>query len=552
MRTRDHVVLGIAAGAVMGLSGAATAQELYFTEYQFNNPKIKAIGFDGSNLRELFTIPMEHWLPVGLTVNPATGRVFWSDSTWPSHDLLTAGVDGVPAPASIVNIAGNASRGASLDAMGRIYFTVDNTIRRVDADGSNLVTLITTPDAGTIGAPVVDATNGHVYFPHTRQIRRMDLDGGNVKTVVRGSSQPRAIRLDVENGYIYWIDADTLTDFLGRARLDGSEFTVLHDFSPGVVQSPGLIDFVIDPAGGKIYVADELVNTIYSMNIDGSGATPFYTSPAGLTPSGLALSTGEPAQAVADCNENGVPDAQDILTATSLDCNENGVPDECEADACPDDVVLQDNGTDAANSGGRAIGWPSNWEQFQPFEVPAGGWTIGRIELDGFTTNYVDGSGFNLTIWPDNGAGAPDESGNALFEAPTVNFRFDTDNPNWVSVDAGVTLPEGLYWLRLSANDLVDYAGTINQGFAGLQSWFRANSGALSVGSTPLAVRLIEGEPNDCAADFDGDGTVAVPDIFAFLSAWFAMDESAEFDGSPGITVPDIFAFLSAWFAGCA
>ena len=54
-----------------------------------------------------------------------------------------------------------------------------------------------------------------------------------------------------------------------------------------------------------------------------------------------------------------------------------------------------------------------------------------------------------------------------------------------------------------------------------------------------------------CPADFDGNGTVDVPDIFAFLSAWFAGDASADVDGTPGIGVPDIFAFLSLWFAGC-
>ena len=31
-----------------------------------------------------------------------------------------------------------------------------------------------------------------------------------------------------------------------------------------------------------------------------------------------------------DCNDNGVPDAQDIAQGTSLDCNSNGVPDECD------------------------------------------------------------------------------------------------------------------------------------------------------------------------------------------------------------------------------
>jgi len=52
-----------------------------------------------------------------------------------------------------------------------------------------------------------------------------------------------------------------------------------------------------------------------------------------------------------------------------------------------------------------------------------------------------------------------------------------------------------------------------------------------------------------CRADFDGDDTVGVPDIFAFLSAWFAASATADIDGD-GIGVPDIFAFLSLWFAG--
>jgi hypothetical protein len=55
-----------------------------------------------------------------------------------------------------------------------------------------------------------------------------------------------------------------------------------------------------------------------------------------------------------------------------------------------------------------------------------------------------------------------------------------------------------------------------------------------------------------CEADFDGNGAAGVPDIFAFLSAWFAGNPVADFDNSGGApSVPDIFAFLSAWFAGC-
>jgi hypothetical protein len=546
-----RVSLAFAAAASLITCSSAFAQELYFTEYQFNNPKIKAIGFDGSNLRELFTIPPSFWLPLGLAVNPANQRIYWSDSTFPSHDILAAGVNGSPAPASIINVAGNASRGSSLDAMGRIYFTVDNTIRRVNADGSGLATLITTPAAGTIGSPCVDATNGHVYFPYLHQIRRMDLDGTNVKTVVRGISNPRAIQIDIASNSIYWIDADTISDYVGRARLDDTEFTVIHDLSPSVVQSSGLIDLLLHAAGGKLYVGDELANTIYSMNLDGSGALPFYTSPAGLTPSGLALSTGAPAQPVMDCDGNTVPDAQQIASNPSLDCNNNGFLDACEADPCPDAALLHDGGSDAANSQGRALGWPSSWEQFQPFDVPAEGWTIGRIGLDGFTTNYHDGTGFSVTLWPDDGTGnAPDENGSPIAEIPVMNFRFDTDAANWVYADIDpVELPTGRFWLRLTANDPITYAATVNNGFNGLQSRFRGSSGILQIGSLPLAVRIYEG--NECVADFDGDGDVAVPDIFAFLSAWFASDPSADLDGTPGIAVPDIFFFLSLWFAGC-
>jgi hypothetical protein len=54
-----------------------------------------------------------------------------------------------------------------------------------------------------------------------------------------------------------------------------------------------------------------------------------------------------------------------------------------------------------------------------------------------------------------------------------------------------------------------------------------------------------------CQADFNNNGTADVPDIFAFLSAWFAQDSSADFDNNGQVQVPDIFSFLNAWFAGC-
>jgi probable HAF family extracellular repeat protein len=54
-----------------------------------------------------------------------------------------------------------------------------------------------------------------------------------------------------------------------------------------------------------------------------------------------------------------------------------------------------------------------------------------------------------------------------------------------------------------------------------------------------------------CPADFNGDGSLAVSDIFAFLNAWFADDHRADFNRANCLTVQDIFDFLNAWFAGC-
>lgn len=60
-----------------------------------------------------------------------------------------------------------------------------------------------------------------------------------------------------------------------------------------------------------------------------------------------------------------------------------------------------------------------------------------------------------------------------------------------------------------------------------------------------------ECEEPDCLCDWDGNNELGVPDIFAFLSSWFAAEPAADFDGQNGIGVPDIFSFLACWFAGC-
>ena len=68
---------------------------------------------------------------------------------------------------------------------------------------------------------------------------------------------------------------------------------------------------------------------------------------------------------------------------------------------------------------------------------------------------------------------------------------------------------------------------------------------------TLLRIDAATAAPPVCVADWDNDGVLGVPDIFAFLADWFAQAPQADFDGNDLIEVPDQFAFLAAWFAGC-
>jgi hypothetical protein len=57
--------------------------------------------------------------------------------------------------------------------------------------------------------------------------------------------------------------------------------------------------------------------------------------------------------------------------------------------------------------------------------------------------------------------------------------------------------------------------------------------------------------PNDCIADFNGDGAVNTQDVLGFLNAWSAGDSSADINGDGTVNTQDVLAFLNLWSAGC-
>jgi hypothetical protein len=509
MRAARLAVLAVAA-----LTPFALAQtQLYIGEYQFQAARMAAVNLDGTNPHQLFALAPSDWLPIGVTFSPATNRLFWMDSGGASdlHSATTSGAS----PVFIASVPGFA-RGISLDASGRIYFSTNNMVDRINADGTGLITIYTSPTTDPVGNPRVDATNSHVYVGAAGVIVRMDLSGNNQKTIVRGISQPRAIALDVAEGFIYWIDADTISDYIGRARLDGTDFRVLIDHSPNSVGSSGLSDLIVDPVHNKLYFADELTGQVWSANTDGTNAVPIYTSPAGLSPAALTFDIGEPAQALMDCNGNGMPDDTDIAGGAP-DCDNNGRIDTCQTRPCPARTFLLDQGDNAANNNSRALGAPSQWQIFQPFDVAGAPWHIGEVAVDGFNSNWVGNPATLIKLFPDNGTGtAPNET--TPIATTALNLTFNTNNVNWVYAPLTATLAPARYWIRIEAADPINYSGSINFGFAGLQSKSRGSSGVFTAPASPIALRIIRA-PSCGTADFNCDGDVGTDaDIESFFA----------------------------------
>ena len=55
--------------------------------------------------------------------------------------------------------------------------------------------------------------------------------------------------------------------------------------------------------------------------------------------------------------------------------------------------------------------------------------------------------------------------------------------------------------------------------------------------------------PAACAADWNGNGSLSVQDIFDFLASYFG--SGADIDHSGDTSVQDLFTFLALYFAGC-
>jgi len=224
-------------------------------------------------------------------------------------------------------------RGVAVDASGYIYVADSNNsaVKRMDADGSNIVTL-SSEFSYPCGIAVDGSGNIYVADTYNNAVKRMNADGSDIVTLGSGFSYPYGVAVDA-SGYIYV--ADTENNAVKRMNADGSDIVTLGS---GFSNPVGI---AVD-GDGNIYVTDSGNSAIKRMNADGSNivtlGSGFYY------PRGVAVD-GSGNIYVADNGNNGVErmnaDGSNIVTLGS------GFSYPCGVAADGGNVYVADSGNNA-------------------------------------------------------------------------------------------------------------------------------------------------------------------------------------------------------------
>jgi DNA-binding beta-propeller fold protein YncE len=272
------------------VSAAFGASSVWWTNF---NDKISSTNLDGTGTGANFTPQAPGVLsgPLGLAIEPATGKIYWPNYFTP-YSINVGNLDGSGSGQLDTGTANVVQpEGVALDPADRKIFWAndgDNKISYTNLDdsgvGANLVTTPITPDSPA--GVTVDPANGRIYWgneaPGNGSIGYANLDGsGGGGTLVTSAPvvDPGGIAIDNQTGKIYWANSASNGDSISFANLDGSAGGTLN--VPASVTLADPTGVAIDPVAGKLYWAnDESPNGIFWADLDNDGGGGELTTPA--------------------------------------------------------------------------------------------------------------------------------------------------------------------------------------------------------------------------------------------------------------------------------
>ena len=236
----------------------AKAGSIYFADEGTHS--IRRADLNGSNVT---TIVSGLSAPRGLAIDNSSQQIYWTDAF--AHVIQRSNLNGTDVQTLITTTV--TLNTLALDVPdGKMFFTgsTNGLILEANLDGTGLHSLITGLSA-PIGA-AVDPLNGKVYWTGSGGVQSANLNGSDIQTLAPVVG--RDIELDLAHGKMY-VGGNT---GIYSANLDGSNLQLLTTTSLQFSQMG------LDLTARKIYWSDIGTETIYRMNIDGSGVQPVITS----------------------------------------------------------------------------------------------------------------------------------------------------------------------------------------------------------------------------------------------------------------------------------
>jgi hypothetical protein len=207
--------------------------------------------------------------------------VYWSQD--PPSTIQRASISGGMAMTVVGDSPGHFYTGIVFDSEGTMYGLDGLTVFRTSTDGSGRIDLGTFNATGTGLDVDLDPINGKIYWSTNNEIHRIDFDGSNYESILSFGTTTEGIALDPVQGKIYFTTekngADN--DLIEVMNLDGTDRTTLWTLP--IASGPQDID--IDLGRGRLYwtqtdlrrPVDE--HGVYSASADGTGSTSMIFGP---------------------------------------------------------------------------------------------------------------------------------------------------------------------------------------------------------------------------------------------------------------------------------